>query len=221
MGDAAGGALEAFGDLCCGVHKVQSCAYRHGMSTSGVWMIYCIETDAGAYKIGRTEHDVENRMRDLQTGSPVQLRHRWSVEGGAEIESAIHAFLEPFRRHGEWFDDRSIDIADLASDPEYLRFAVRVARCRPRTKRRLLDVAGHDSLEAFLIACRTFPASTLHAFLDVAEKVAARAPQAFGRCVPFSASLPESMVRQIEARRGERSRSEAAREAFAAWLRVN
>lgn len=54
-------------------------------------------------KIG-VSNEPEARLEDLQTGSPVPLHLLWKTPGGQALESALHAYFEPYRSHGEWFD---------------------------------------------------------------------------------------------------------------------
>ena len=54
-------------------------------------------------KIG-VSNEPEARLEDLQTGSPVPLHLLWKTPGGQALESALHAYFEPYRTHGEWFD---------------------------------------------------------------------------------------------------------------------
>ncbi|MEU4012096.1 MarR family transcriptional regulator [Streptomyces pseudogriseolus] len=54
-------------------------------------------------KIGVSD-DPEERLEDLQTGSPVPLVLLWQVHGGQRLESLLHERFTAYRTHGEWFD---------------------------------------------------------------------------------------------------------------------
>lgn len=72
-------------------------------------MIYFIEaTGAGLLKIGFTDRDPEQRLKELQTGCPHALRLLATQPGNQEIERAWHQEYGHLRTTGEWFriDDR-------------------------------------------------------------------------------------------------------------------
>lgn len=56
----------------------------------------------GLVKIGSADKPIE-RYRNLQTGSPVELRLTAFIDGNATEERALHRRFEDYRRHGEWF----------------------------------------------------------------------------------------------------------------------
>jgi hypothetical protein len=70
--------------------------------TKRVTHTYVIGSDEfpGVVKIGKSIHP-EKRLRDLQAGSPVALRvlHLWPFD----IETDLHNWFRPYRRHLEWF----------------------------------------------------------------------------------------------------------------------
>lgn len=67
-------------------------------------MIYFIEAvGAGLVKIGFTERDVEQRLKELQTGCPHKLRTLATMEGNATEEAELHLVLAHLRANGEWF----------------------------------------------------------------------------------------------------------------------
>lgn len=59
-------------------------------------------------KIGRSAKPA-GRLGDIQRMSPVRLEIRWQVEGGAELEGALHRRFKELRTHGEWFDFGDLD----------------------------------------------------------------------------------------------------------------
>ena len=56
-----------------------------------------------AVKIGWTVCDPANRLRALQTGSPVELRYLALVRAHSPFEGWCHRQFEPDRKYGEWF----------------------------------------------------------------------------------------------------------------------
>lgn len=75
-------------------------------------MIYAIqETNAkGHIKVGFTEDNLKNRLSSLQVGNPRILSIILLLNGSKKTESAIHAMLQPYHVHGEWFDNRALRI---------------------------------------------------------------------------------------------------------------
>src|SRR5688572_19771645 len=67
-------------------------------------VIYFIEAvGAGLVKIGFTERDVQDRLRELQTASPHRLKLVASISGDINDESALHKSFAHLRQVGEWF----------------------------------------------------------------------------------------------------------------------
>lgn len=64
---------------------------------------YAIEAGTGEIKIGRALHP-EARLRELQTGSPTELRLLGVIPGGAAIERLLHDTFGHARLRGEWHD---------------------------------------------------------------------------------------------------------------------
>lgn len=59
------------------------------------------------FKVGWTT-DIAKRIRALQTGCPLRIRHVWMLplwSGGAaqSLEAILHQMLRPYHSHGEWF----------------------------------------------------------------------------------------------------------------------
>jgi predicted GIY-YIG superfamily endonuclease len=79
-----------------GVKKVSPC------------FVYVIGPKAGPYKIG-ISRDINKRLRDLGSGSPVRLFLMWKqlfsdrVDARA-VEAELHNALASSWSHGEWFD---------------------------------------------------------------------------------------------------------------------
>lgn len=68
-------------------------------------MIYAVECVGTEYvKFGYTDElTATGRLRDLQTGCPLELRLIASCSGGREVEQKIHMWLIKRRGRGEWF----------------------------------------------------------------------------------------------------------------------
>jgi hypothetical protein len=54
-------------------------------------------------KIGHTRSHPLQRLKTLQTGSPMHLRLWAYVDGGRDLEEAFHRAFIPLHSHGEWF----------------------------------------------------------------------------------------------------------------------
>jgi len=68
-------------------------------------MIYFIQAGKnGPIKIGQTENDVENRIKQLQTGCPYKLKVVWLYYGDRWTEAALHERFASDRIRGEWFN---------------------------------------------------------------------------------------------------------------------
>lgn len=67
-------------------------------------MVYFIEAvGAGLVKIGFTDGDPMDRLRQLQTGSAHQLRLMHASGGSQRREKLLHARFAHLRQSGEWF----------------------------------------------------------------------------------------------------------------------
>lgn len=67
-------------------------------------MVYFIgNLDARLVKIGHTDRDVEERLKELQTGCPYPLAVFLELPGGAREERDFHQAWPHLRAHGEWF----------------------------------------------------------------------------------------------------------------------
>lgn len=84
-------------------------ASRHNNALAnpeGGWIYVIGGEGAGEVKVGKTTREVKARVRDLQTGSSVQLKilAKYKVTSYlANYEMLIHAALGPWRKKGEWF----------------------------------------------------------------------------------------------------------------------
>lgn len=103
-------------------------------------MYFLQAENGGAIKIGRTEN-LRRRFADLQSGSPLRLKLLGVLKGAErEEEAAIHAALDRFRLHGEWFEPAR-DVLALVDRTltEPLQDGPNTTK---RTKRTDLDVAA-------------------------------------------------------------------------------
>jgi hypothetical protein len=82
------------------------------MSRGFVYFIACPE--AGRVKIGYTGKSPESRLRNLQTGSPTQLKLMCWQPGTRQDEQHLHDLLSPFRIHGEWFEAEDLVVYVMA-----------------------------------------------------------------------------------------------------------
>jgi hypothetical protein len=69
---------------------------------------YAIEAGSGEIKLGRALHP-EARLRDLQTGSPTELRILGVIPGGAAIETLLHEAFQGHHLRGEWYAPEARD----------------------------------------------------------------------------------------------------------------
>jgi hypothetical protein len=67
-------------------------------------VVYFVEGAGGALKIGFARK-IEQRLAELQTGSPVRLRVVCTIKGGIKLEREYHRKFAEHRLHGEWFRD--------------------------------------------------------------------------------------------------------------------
>lgn len=76
---------------------------KHLERRSNRWVYVIGSLVVRPVKIGVSD-DPEERLDDLQTGSPVPLVLLWQVHGGQRLESMLHERFAAYRTHGEWFD---------------------------------------------------------------------------------------------------------------------
>ena len=66
-----------------------------------IYFIQCGKN--GPIKIGYTNKDVKERMAQLQTACPYELKLLWITDGGPEEEQTLHHNLKHENIRGEWF----------------------------------------------------------------------------------------------------------------------
>lgn len=92
--------------------KPAPCEPRQAMPNE---VVYVIGARGGTVvKIGTTTQP-ERRLRSIQGMSPLPLEMIWSVPGGYELESRLHAAFADHRVHGEWFDFGDANPVDAIS----------------------------------------------------------------------------------------------------------
>ena len=80
-----------------------------------VYLISSIVEFPDMVKIGYSDN-VEVRLRELQTGSPVILDILWCFPGSYQLESYLHGVFHKSRKHGEWFCFPDGNVIDLVCD---------------------------------------------------------------------------------------------------------
>lgn len=78
--------------------------------------VYVIGAPGSAtVKIGITT-SVADRLRQIQSMSPVELEVLWARPGSQELERSLHRHFADHRSHGEWFtfDDDAVDLVKNA-----------------------------------------------------------------------------------------------------------
>jgi hypothetical protein len=71
-------------------------------------------------KIGFSE-DPQQRLKSLQSSSPVPLKLLWYTEAPRHLESHLHRAFRHLRKHGEWFDFGDADPVTMVSQ-EAIRY---------------------------------------------------------------------------------------------------
>lgn len=70
-------------------------------------VVYFIGADfsesRGALKVGFSNREPNQRLRQMQTGCPLELRLLHSIPGTAKLERAIHQVFSGYLLRGEWF----------------------------------------------------------------------------------------------------------------------
>ena len=79
---------------------------------SAASLAYFIQAETGQIKIGLAK-DPRERLRTLQTGSPVALRLLAFIAGGYDAEQGYHARFAAHRLHGEWFAPHPDILAEI------------------------------------------------------------------------------------------------------------
>jgi len=77
--------------------------------------VYLLINEEGKYKIGFTERETKKRIKELQTGSPSEMRvvQEYESDNARKIETILHRFLRSKRISGEWFELTNEEVADF------------------------------------------------------------------------------------------------------------
>jgi hypothetical protein len=75
--------------------------------------VYFIGGDEGPIKIGKSR-DPHGRCRDMNIGSPQELRVLATVVGDGALEKAYHRRFGFAHMRGEWFERHEIIVAEIA-----------------------------------------------------------------------------------------------------------
>jgi hypothetical protein len=71
-------------------------------SNAKTGFIYFLKAENGFIKIG-ISGNVEERMNELISNSPVKVELLKTVEGNQKMEKELHEKFKKYRNHGEWF----------------------------------------------------------------------------------------------------------------------
>lgn len=79
--------------------------------------VYLLINDEGKYKIGFTERNIKKRIKELQTGSPSEMRvvQEYESDNARKIETIMHRSFRSKRINGEWFDLTNEEVADFSN----------------------------------------------------------------------------------------------------------
>lgn len=88
-----------------GHRKVYKSRKQRKEIVKGMGYVYVIQSQ-DYYKVGVTKGNPQNRMKQLQTGSPVKLRlvRTYKLRNYEYVEKEVHKRLARYRTSGEWFD---------------------------------------------------------------------------------------------------------------------
>lgn len=81
---------------------------------AGRWVYLIGSAVSRPVKIG-VAGNVQGRLEELRTGSPVPLHVIWKTRGDRDLEYSLHEYFAPYRIHGEWFDFGDEDPAALVA----------------------------------------------------------------------------------------------------------
>jgi hypothetical protein len=109
-------------------------------------------------KIG-VANNVQSRLDELRTGSPVPLHLIWKTPGDNDLEYSLHEYFAPYRIHGEWFDFEDENSAALVATAAVLMG--RLSHPRKVTEQARLRVVHH--------ILRTDESTVIGHLLDVAS----------------------------------------------------
>lgn len=80
-----------------------------------IYLLECKNDDGILYKIGYTKKSVKNRILNLQTGNPFEIKEIAKFESlyGQRTERTLHNQYSYCRKNGEWFELQYNDVANF------------------------------------------------------------------------------------------------------------
>jgi hypothetical protein len=117
-------------------------------------VIYFIHNEqAESIKIGFSR-GVKGRLRQLSTASPQPLVLLGMILGGRVRERQLHRQFQPYRLHGEWFEDVPIVFNSVLALIEYRRNVWEECESRGRRLTGLVGVLMQHLPSGAVFACR-------------------------------------------------------------------
>lgn len=105
------------GQICCRSCKSRLVAKYDGNTNYDPRVYFIMGTGTEKIKIGYSSN-INNRLMELQIGSPVKLLIIGSFVGDIYDEQALHGYFDKYRARGEWFhlSDEIIDAIEIANN---------------------------------------------------------------------------------------------------------
>lgn len=136
---------------------------------SGRGFVYFIAPEAALHreeydslvKIGFTRGNPHDRLRNLQTGSPLRLVLWAYIDGTPELEKAFHDAFAELQSHGEWF-------FVLFKLWDFLRYLGEEPNIGQRVTRERLEVAVYDVLFSDVVPHPSVPEEAWKRSIDMA-----------------------------------------------------
>lgn len=101
-------------------------------------VVYVVQAgEDGLCKIGTTT-SLDQRMRTLQSHSPLPLTLLGTVAGGRAMEASFHRQFARYRQHGEWFRFDASTLTDVMARVNGEPYVVSL----PRAGRRQMTPSG-------------------------------------------------------------------------------
>jgi len=94
----------------CGLVFDGQSEYDHAVECGKV--VYFVQSRLGGpIKIGLAT-ELKQRLKQLQSGSPIPLQIVGALQGDEEVEAAIHERFRKLQLHGEWFEP-SVELVEF------------------------------------------------------------------------------------------------------------
>lgn len=79
--------------------------------------VYLLINQDGKYKIGFTDRPIEARIKELRTGSHLEIYEAKSFESkfSREIETFLHRHYKHLNIQGEWFDLSKTEVDEFVT----------------------------------------------------------------------------------------------------------